>query len=735
MNENIKPINFPVLLLLIVILSSCKEPTAVDFAKYANPFIGTAYNGHTFPGAAVPFGLIQASPETGRIGWKYCSGYNYADSVIIGFAQTHLNGTGVPDLGDILIFPFSGTTEPQNYRSSFSHQLEKAVPGYYSVTLSDFKVDAEITATTRTAFHRYTFNKGEARILLDLQSGLVGDEKSLRNRVLSADISIENDRVISGHHWLKGWVTRQLFYIIEFDKPFTVNKTLPAQEGEKAPKYVLGFDIKPGEAVQVKVALSTVSVDGARTNLKTENPGWNFDDVRLKAYNDWNSLLSRVKIEGTDAQKESFYTSLYHLFLQPNNIADVDGKYRGANDSVYSSESKEYYSTLSLWDTYRAAHPLYTIVAPEKVDGFVNTMIDHYSAADFLPIWALWGKENFCMIGNHAVPVIVDAYLKGFRGFDLDKAYGAVKSSLTENHFNSYWDIYDRYGYYPFDSVRTESVSKTLESAYDDYCAAQFSKALGYNEDYEYFLKRSQFYRNLFDPATKLMRGKDSMGNWRTPFSPFLLSHASTSGGDYTEGNAWQYTWHVQHDVEVLIDLIGGREYFTKKLDSLFTMQSSQEGAGFVADVTGLIGQYAHGNEPSHHVAYLFALAGKPWRTQELVREITDRFYINKPDGLCGNDDCGQMSAWYIFSAMGFYPVNPCGGEYVFGAPQLKKITLSLPGNRSFTVEAKNLSEKNKYVQGITLNSKPCHNLYITHQDIMNGGTLIFEMGSEPIKN
>ena len=725
--------NVTLLWVLFAGMLSCKsQAQGTDYCQYVNPFIGTADNGHTFPGAAVPFGLIQVSPETGNMQWRYCSGYNYADSVILGFAQDHLNGTGCADLGDILLQPFTGGVDRKDYHSRFSKNTEKAVPGYYRVTLDDFGVDVELTATAHTAMHRYTFAKEPAHILVDLQSGLVGDERGLRNRVSRAEIDIGDNQTITGHNQVKGWVSRHFFYVIRFDRPFTKKTELLKADGERAPRYVLDFDLKPGQAIEVKVALSTVSIDGAKANLAAENPGWDFGAVHKKAYDEWNSLLSKVDVEGSRDQKESFYTSLYHLYLQPNNIADEDGRYRGADDKVYTSPSRAYYSTLSLWDTYRAANPLYTILAPEKVDDFVNTMISHRQAQGYLPIWTLWGKENHCMIGNHAVPIIVDAYMKGFRGFDAEKAFEAIKTSLTVNHLNSSWDVYTRYGYYPYDIVKVESVSRTVESVYDDYCAAQMAKAMGKTTDYEYFAKRAGYYKNLLDPETKFMRGRDIKGQWREPFDPLALGHASSVGGDYTEGNAWQYTWHVQHDVEGLIGLIGGREAFADKLNTLFT--TTARATGNLADVTGLIGQYAHGNEPSHHVAYLFTYAGRSWRTQELVREIMDRFYINKTDGLCGNDDCGQMSAWYIFSAMGFYPVDPASGKYVFGAPQINRITLTLPGNKTFSAEAKELSKDNKYVQRIELNGQPYDKPYLTHQDIMKGGRLIFTMGSTPRK-
>jgi predicted alpha-1,2-mannosidase len=696
-----------------------------DSCEHVNPFIGTADNGHTFPGATVPFGLVQVSPETGNMKWRYCSGYNYADSAIFGFAQTHLNGTGCADLGDILLQPFIGDAERKDYRSRFSKDTEKASPGYYRVTLDDFGVDVELTSTARTAFHRYTFSKGPARVFADLQTGLVNDDNGLKRRVKSAEIQAEGDRTIVGHHQVRGWVSRHFSYVITFDRPFKKTE-LPMREGEMGKRMVLDFDLKPGEALQAKVALSTVDIDGAKANLTAENPGWDFEAIRKKARADWSALLAKVHVEGTADQKTAFYTSLYHLYIQPNNIADVDGRYRGADDKVLTSPSKVYYSTLSLWDTYRAANPLLTILAPERIDDLVSNMVAHQQAQGYLPIWTLWGKENHCMIANHAIPTIVDAYLKGFRGFDAEKAFEAIKTSLTVNHVNSSWDIYTKHGYYPFDLIKHESVSRTLECVYDDYCAAQMAKAMGKTADHEAFSKRADYYKNLIDPVTKFARGRDTNGKWRDPFDPLVLGHASSVGGDYTEGNAWQYTWHVQHDVEGLIDLLGGKEAFAEKLDALFT--ATGKPAADLPDVTGLIGQYAHGNEPSHHIAYLFTYAGRPWRTQELVREIVDKFYIAKPDGLCGNDDCGQMSGWYIFSAMGFYPVDPISGRYVFGAPQVPKVTLGLPGGKTFTVEAKGLSVDNKYVASIELNGKPCDKPSIAHQDIMKGGTLVFTM-------
>lgn len=705
-----------------------------DVLQYANPFIGNADNGHTFPGACAPFGLIQAGPETGNDSWRYCSGFNFEDDSIMGFAQTHLNGTGCSDLGDILLFPFSGEIADGIYKSKYDKQTQTAAPGYYKVKLTDSDIDVEITATQRTAYHVYTYNNdAPARLLLDMQSGVVWDQEALRTHVLQSEINMPDKWTVTGHQEVTNWVQRHYFYVIKFDKPYTVKNTLASREGEKAKRLILDFDLKPGESVQVKVAMSTVNIDGAETALLAENPDWDFNAIKNATQNEWRELLSQVEVTGTEEQKINFYTSLYHLYIQPNNIADVDGKYRGINDSVFTSKTGDYYSTFSLWDTYRAAHPLYTILVPKKVPGMINSMLAHQQVQGYLPIWTLWGKETHCMIANHAVPVIVEAYMKGLNGFDPERAFDAIKASLTTSHKKSDWETYDKYGYYPFDITTVESVSRTLESGYDDYCAAQMAKALGKNDDYDFFMKRANYYKALFDPETKLMRGKDSKGNWRTPFNPFLLSHAASSGGDYTEGNAWQYTWHVQHDIEGLINLMGSKDVFASKLDSLFFLESTAENTGFVSDVSGLIGQYAHGNEPSHHVAYLYNYVDQPWKTQSIIREVFDRFYHPKPDGLCGNDDCGQMSAWYIFSAMGFYPVNPISGEYVLGAPQIERISLRLDDDKIFTVEAKNLSKTNKYVESVTLNDAPVTGLTIKHKDVMNGGKLVFTMTDKPV--
>lgn len=709
--------------------STAKQETLqTDYTQYVDPFIGAADNGHTFPGACRPFGMIQTSPVTGAVGWRYCSEYMYADSIIWGFTQTHLNGTGCMDLGDILVMPFTGQRHRawDAYRSNFQKNTESATPGYYTVTLDQANVKAELTATTHTALHRYTYEKADsASILIDLQHGPVWNEKQYHTQVNSCEVTWENDSTLTGHVNNKVWVDQDYYFVMQFSRPVIDHFELPMAEVEKGKRIVASFNLQPGEEVLMKVALSTTGVEGAKANMAAEVPGWDFEGVRTAAKADWNSYLSRIEVEGTDEEKTNFYTSFYHALIQPNEISDVDGRYRNAADSVVKATGGKFYSTFSLWDTYRAAHPFYTLMVPERVDGFINSLVDQAEVQGYLPIWGLWGKENFCMVANHGVSVVAEAYAKGFRGFDAERAFNAIKRTQTVSHpLKSNWENYMKYGYFPTDLTEAESVSSTLESVYDDYAAADMAKRMGKSEDAAYFSRRADFYKNLFDPSTKFMRPKKSDGTWKTPFNPSQIGHSESVGGDYTEGNAWQYTWHVQHDVPGLIALFGGEEAFLNKLDSVFTLKLETT----QADVTGLIGQYAHGNEPSHHVTYLYALAGRPERTQELIREIFDTQYSPKPNGLCGNDDCGQMSAWYMFSAMGFYPVNPVSGEYVFGAPQMPEFVLHLTDGKTFTIKAEGLSEANKYVKSITLNGKPYTKNFISHADIMKGGTLVYQM-------
>lgn len=705
-----------------------KEPVSIDFTQYVNPFIGAADNGHTFPGACRPFGMIQTSPVTGAVGWRYCSEYVYEDSLIWGFTQTHLNGTGCMDLGDILVMPVTGNRHRawDAYRSRFQKTSESATPGYYTVTLDDAGVKAELTATVHTALHRYTYQQADsASVLIDLQHGPAWNEDQYHSQVQSCEVNWENDSTLTGHVNNKVWVDQDYFFVIRFNRPVAETFELPMQQTEKGKRIVSSFDLKQGDQLMMKIALSTTGVEGAKANMEAEMSGWDFEATRQAAKSDWNSYLSRIEVEGTEDQKTNFYTSFYHALIQPNEISDVDGSYRNAADSVVKATGGKFYSTFSFWDTYRAAHPFYTLMVPERVDGFVNSMVDQAEVQGFLPIWGLWGKENFCMIANHGVSVIAEVYAKGFRGFDAERAFNAIKQTQTVSHpLKSNWENYMKYGYFPTDLTESESVSSTLESVYDDYAAADMATRMGKTEDAAYFAKRADFYKNLFDPSTGFMRPKKADGTWKSPFNPSQVGHAESVGGDYTEGNAWQYTWHVQHDVPGLIALMGGEEPFLKKLDSLFTvkLETTQ------ADVTGLIGQYAHGNEPSHHVTYLYALAGRPERTQELIREIFDTQYLPKPNGLCGNDDCGQMSAWYMFSAMGFYPVSPVSAQYVFGAPQLPKFVLHLPDGKTFTIIAEGLSKEHKYVDSITLNGEPYTEKFIRHEDIVKGGTLVYRM-------
>lgn len=713
---------------MLIGCSTSQDEKNIDYTQYVNPFIGAADNGHTFPGACRPFGMIQTSPVTGAVGWRYCSEYVYEDSIIWGFTQTHLNGTGCMDLGDVLVMPVTGKRQRQwnEYRSGFSKETEKATPGYYSVTLDEPDVTAELTATTHTALHRYTFHKADsASLLIDLQHGPAWRDEQYHSQVSFCETNWENDSTLTGHVINKVWVNQVYYFAMKFNRPVIASSELPMTATEKGKRIIATFDMKPEDQLLMKVALSTTGVEGAKANLTAELNGWDFEGVRQAAKNEWNSYLSRIDVEGTTDEKTNFYTSFYHALIQPNEISDIDGKYRNAKDEIVQATGDKFYSTFSTWDTYRAAHPFYTLMVPERVDGFVNSLVDQCETIGYLPIWGLWGGETFTMIANHSVPIIAEAYAKGFRGFDAERAFNAIKQTQTVSHpLKSNWENYTKYGYFPTDLTEAESVSSTLESVYDDYAAADMAKRMGKEEEAAYFAKRADYYKNLFDPSTKFMRPKKADGTWKSPFNPSQVGHSESIGGDYTEGNAWQYTWHVQHDVPGLIALFGGEEAFLQKLDSVFTvkLETTQ------ADVTGLIGQYAHGNEPSHHVAYLYTLAGRPERTQELIRQIFDTQYLPKPNGLCGNDDCGQMSAWYMFSAMGFYPVNPVSGEYVFGAPQFPKFTLHLADGKTFTILAEGLSEEHKYIDSITLNGKPYTKNYITHEDILKGGTLVYKM-------
>ena len=691
-----------------------------DLADYVDPFVGTTATGHTFPGACVPFGMVQASPDGGTESWHYCSGYRYEDKEIKGFSQTHLNGTGGCELGDVRILPFVG--EKPDLVEKIDKKTEMAKPGYYAVTLKDAAVRVEVTASEHAAIYRFTFEKGAgAHLLLDTQWGIVNGG-NLAKYVLESSLTVEGRTRVVGWKRTQNWNLRETGFAVEFDHPLkTYRKLFKSDAKEKGERYVFDFDLKDGETLMVKVGLSAGK--GAKANLEAEIPGWDFDAVKNAARQKWNRVLGETVIEGTDEQKKNWYTSLYHLCIQPNNIADVG--------------EKPFYSTFSCWDTFRAAGPLYTILYPEKAAEFVDSMLEQGKKTGYLPIWTLWGEDNQCMIGTHSVPMIVDAYLKGTWAGNAESAYAQIKETLTKKHegrIKENWDLYDQYGYYPFDKIRGESVSRTMECAYDDWCAGVMAEKLGHKEDAAFFFKRSAYWKNVFDSSLGLVRGKDTKGNWREPFDPYALGHGADLANDFTEGNAFQYSWHVMQDPHGLVAAMGGKEKFVAKLDSLFKAPSKTEGMGELVDVTGLIGQYVHGNEPSHHVIYFYPQVGEPHKAAERIREVFDKFYLPKPDGLCGNDDCGQMSAWYLFSAMGLYPFNPCGGEYIIGAPQVEKVTLHCrptPSTyASFTVIARNLSKENKYVKSVTLNGKPVTNWRISHADIMKGGELVFEMSA-----
>jgi len=693
-----------------------------DYTKFVNTFIGTDGTGHTFPGPSMPFGMVQPGPDNHNQGWNYTSGYQYRDTTIKGFSQTRFSGTGISEMGDILLLPYSQISQ-QELKNLYFKETEKARTGYYTVTKKDH-VKVELTCSERVAFHRYFFPSGEGKVLVNFQHGLSFFTDSL---VLESDIKIEDNLTITGYCHTKNWVERKYFFVIKFDKPFEKSEQLTKEPKENAPKYILSFNLDESKILQVKIALSTVAVEGAKLNMRTEIPGWDFELVKKNAQKVWNEYLGRIEIEAETEQKEIFYTSLYHLLLQPSNIADVDGKYRGADDKIAQTPDKEYYSTLSIWDIYRGAFPLLQIIAPEKINGIINTLLLHHKAAGFLPIWTAWGQDNYCMIGNHAIPMILSAYNKGFNGFDKNEALKAMIETSTRSHINSGWELYNRYGYYPFDKLDNEAVSRTLESGYDDWCVAGMAEKLGDKATAEIFMKRAGYYRNLYDPSTQLFRGKDSKGNWRTPFNPLIATSPMNNPGDYTEANAWQYFWTpAQYDVNGLKQLLGGTEAFTKQLNDFFSIQA-QNPDKFLGQ-EAMIGQYSHGNEPGHHIVYLYAFSNTPERGQKYIHQIINEFHNNTPNGMIGNDDCGQMSAWYIFSSLGFYPVNPAGNEFVFGAPQLKKATIHLSGEKDFTINAKNISKEHIYIEKIFLNSVPVENHFITYDQIMTGGNLNFEM-------
>jgi len=706
-----------------------------DVLHHVNPFIGTDGHGHTFPGATLPFGMVQLSPDTRVAGWDACAGYHYSDSTVIGFSHTHLSGTGVADYGDILFMPTVGALKivpgdervfGSGYRSRFRHQNEKASPGYYEVLLEDYNVRVALTATRRVGFHRYTFPKSDsANVIIDLVHGLGPD------RVVESSLHIAGDAEIEGYRRSEGWAKDQrLYFVAQFSRPFIafgtgVNDSIRPNHRTASGTHIKGyvrFSTRQKEQVLIKVGISTVSIEGARSNLRAEIPLWDFEKIKSDAERAWQNELGKIEIEGgAPPQRTTFYTAVYHALLAPNLFSDADGSYRGMDGRVHRAEGFEMYTVFSLWDTFRAEHPLLTIIDQKRTLDFIKSIVAKYEEGGVLPVWELAANETWCMIGYHAVPVIADAYLKGLRGFDAEKAFAAMKHSASLDHFGLKY--YREHGYIPGE-LESESVSKTLEYAYDDWCIAQMARALGKREDERQFSERAQFYKNVYDASSGFMRAKVN-GSWVEPFDPTAVTN------HYAEANPWQYHFFVPHDVDGLIKLMGGRERFVAKLDTLFNTSSRMAGRQ-QADITGMIGQYAQGNEPSHHVAYLYNDAAAPWKTQRTVRLIMDSLFHDRPEGLCGNDDCGQMSAWYVMSALGLYQVAPGRPVYNIGSPLFPKATMHLEDGNKFIVTATNNSLENKYIQSALLNGKTHSTPYLDHANIMNGGELKFIMGERP---
>lgn len=696
-----------------------------SLTKLVNPFVGTAKNGHTYPGASLPFGMVQLSPDTRTEGWDACSGYHFSDSTILGFSHTHLSGTGVADYGDILILPTIGKPGfHEVVRSKFRHSEESASPGYYRVRLADHDINVELTATRRVGVHRYTFPKTDsALVLVDLKHGLGLD------KVIESSLQIIGDREIAGFRRSDGWAKNQIIYFVaQFSKAFksfgiAIDRKAQAQRRKATGTDLKGyvrFSTASMESVILKVALSSVSIAGARRNLNSEMPGWDFGAAKTSAERIWNEQLNRIWVDGGKSdQRRTFYTALYHTMLTPNLFSDVDGQYHGMDGTTRKADGFEMYTVFSLWDTFRAEHPLFTIIDRKRALDFVRSILAKYEESGLLPVWELASNETFCMIGYHSVPVILDAYMKGIRNFDAERALVAMKHSAELDHFGL--KAYRQSGFIPSEA-ESESVSKTLEYAYDDWCIAQLARALGKKQIESEFSERAEFYRNLFDPSTGFMRAREN-GRWFEPFDPAAVTF------NYTEANAWQYSFFVPHDIPGLIQLQGGKESLVRKLDQLFAADTRTSGRNQL-DISGMVGQYAQGNEPSHHVAYLFNEAGAPWKTQGIVRRIVDSLYTPEADGLCGNDDCGQMSAWYVFSAMGFYPVTPGTPFYSIGSPLFDRVTLRLENGKQFVIKTTGNSASSPYIQSASFKGSSYTHCYISHDDILGGGTLDFVMGS-----
>lgn len=726
--------------LLVAFILSVNCISAQNLTRWVNPFIGTgavqsSLSGNNYPGATVPFGMVQLSPDTREApDWAQASGYDYNDSIIYGFSHTRLSGTGASDFIDILLFP----TISDKRKSTFTHQHEQARPGYYQVLLKDEKIQAELTASVHVGVHRYTCSDGDQlKLWLDLDHS--ANKGSWNRRIIQSQLRMVSPTVVEGYRIITGWAKlRKIYFHLEFSQPVLSNQLYDGNRMYENTPVINGtelrglfcFDKKWNKELICKVALSPVSIENARLNMATEVPGWDFEYIARAAETSWEKELKKIIIQGTDLQKKIFYTALYHTMVQPNTMSDVNGEYM-ASDYVTRSVAKGevHYSTFSLWDTFRAAHPLYTLIHTHRIPDFVKSMMRQYDYYGYLPVWQLWGQDNYCMIGNHSIPVIVDAVLKGVAGVDEEKAYEAVFNSSIVSHPNSPFEVWEKYGYMP-ENIQTQSVSITLEQAFDDWCVAQLAKRLGKEKDYNHFMKRSAFYRNLFNSKTGFFQPKNDKGEWIEPFDPY--KYGANGGYPFTEGNAWQYFWYVPQNIPDLISLTGGNKAFVAKLDTFFTV-SYQSGA-LNDNASGFVGQYAHGNEPSHHVAYLYACAGEPWKTQKYVAYIMNELYNDSSSGYAGNDDCGEMSAWYVFGALGFYPVNPVSGEYVIGTPMLEEAVIQLPGRKTFTVKAPRKEDNEVYICSMKLNGEKYTKNYITHQDIMKGGILEFVMTASPGK-
>lgn len=728
--------------LLVLCLSGCNSKDnnggliQKNFTDYVNPYIGSDYHGHVFVGANVPFGAVQLGPDNFQKGWDWCSGYHYSDSIVKGFSHTHLSGTGCADLGDILIMPTIGELYvvpgsqqdiSKGYASYYEHENETVKPGYYSLLLDKYNIKVELTASERVGFHKYTFPSSDnAHIIIDLKEG---------NSDIPTEtfLKIINNRTLIGYRFSNGWSADQrIFFAFELSRPLDTfdffNDSVPVK-GDSitgvALKGVLNFSASAGEEVLLKVGISPLSCENALQNIKAEIPHWDFSKASSDATTKWNNELGKIEINADSSTCVTFYTALYHTMIAPSLYNDHNGQYLGADKKVYDGKDFQNYTTFSLWDTYRAANPLFTITQTERVSDFIQSMLQLYLQEGKLPEWHLMGHDNRVMIGYNAVPVIVDAYFKGIRDYDTRLAYEAViKTAMRDDRGLSFLKELE---FIPFDK-ESESVAKALEYAVYDWGIAQLAKDFGNTDDYKAFKKRASYYKNYFNPETGFFMGKLIDGNWRPDFDPIGSSHRND---EFCEGNAWQYLWLVPHDVEGLVELLGGKEIFEAKLDSLFNIKEGlKEGAS--VDISGLIGMYAHGNEPGHHIPYLYTYIGAQWKTAQRVREIMDKLYSDKPDGLCGNEDCGQMSAWYVFSAMGFYPVNPMNGAYIFGSPKLNACNIKLYNGKTFTMIAHDNSPQNIYIQKAKLNGKDCDKAFITHKELLQGGKLEFWMGNEP---